>query len=72
MKRSDLIEFKSILDESATKEEIKSMIKDALDKFLREDGLRRKIREIGTDILDDFFKQMWNKKSFWKSGLKNG
>lgn len=72
MRREDLIELKKILYEEVTKNDVKVMINNALDDFLKEKDLRCKIREIGADIIDDFFKEMWHKKGFWKNTLKNG
>ena len=48
------------------------MITTALDNFLKERELRKRIRELSAEILEDFFRQMWQRKGFWQSGIKNG
>lgn len=62
----------SLISEELTKADIRSMIDSELDDFLKEQGLRKKIREICVDVLDDFFKEMWRKNGFWKNAVKNG
>lgn len=60
------------INEEITKAEIRSMIDGKLDDFLKDRELRRKIRELSADVLDDLFRELWQKKGFWKTGLKNG
>ena len=38
----------------------------------KERELRKKIREITSDVIDDLFRELWQKKGFWKNNLKNG
>ena len=63
--------LKKIIYEELTKQEVKSLINSRLDGFMRERELKKLIRDITVDVLDDFFRELWQKKSFWKSTLKN-
>lgn len=63
--------LKKIIYEELTKQEVKSLINSRLDGFMRERELKKLIRDITVDVLDDFFRELWQKKSFWKSPLKN-
>lgn len=60
------------LYEELSKSEVRTMINNSIDDLLRERELKKKIREICADVLDDFFKEMWHKKNFWKNSIKNG
>lgn len=63
--------LKRIIYEELTKQEVKSLINNRLDGFIKEREFKKIIREITIDVLDDFFRELWQKKSFWKSPLKN-
>ena len=63
---------RNLIREELSKSEVRSMITTALDNFLKERELRKRIRELSAEILEDFFRQMWQRKSFWQSGIKNG
>lgn len=64
--------LKGIIKEELTKMDVRGMIDNALDNFIKERELRKKIREITSDVLDDLFRELWQKKGFWKNNLKNG
>lgn len=64
--------IKNIIKEELTKSDVRSMIDSELEDFLKERNFKKMVREIAVDVIDDFFQQMWHKKGFWKSGLKNG
>lgn len=64
--------IKNIINEELTKSEVRSMIETELEDFLKKRQLKKIVREITVDVIDDFFQQMWHKKGFWKSGLQNG
>lgn len=62
--------IRHIIEEELSKTEVKSMINSRLDSFIKEKELKNKIREITINVFDDFFREMWQKKSFWKGSLK--
>ena len=63
---------RNLIREELSKSEVRGMITTALDNFLKERELRKRIRELSAEILEDFFRQMWQRKGFWQSGIKNG
>lgn len=64
--------IKNIIKEEITKSDVRSIIDSELEDFLKERNFKKMVREIAVDVIDDFFQQMWHKKGFWKSVLKNG
>ena len=48
------------------------MIDSKLDDFLNKRELKKMVRGVVTDVIDDFFREMWRKNGFWKTSLKNG
>lgn len=63
--------LKRIINEELSKSDVQSMINSKLDSFLRERELKKTIREVAVDVLDDFFKELWHKRGFWCNPLKN-
>ena len=52
--------------------DVRSTADSKIDDFLKSRQLRKKVREVAVEVLDDFFREMWRKKGFWQTGLKNG
>ena len=55
--------------EEINKTDVKSIVRDKLDDFLKEREFKKMVRSIAADVIEDFFQQMWLKNGFWKSGL---
>ena len=49
----------------------RSDVKSAFDSYMKEREFKNAVREIAADVLDDFFHEMWRKKSFWKNSIKH-
>lgn len=64
--------IKRIVNEELNKTDVQHIIDSELDDFLKERRFKQMVREITTDVMEDFFQQMWHKKGFWKNTLKNG
>lgn len=64
--------IKRIVNEELNKTDVRSIIDSELEDFLKERRFKKMVREITADVIDDFFQQMWHKKGFWKTTLKNG
>jgi uncharacterized membrane protein YheB (UPF0754 family) len=64
-------EIRKMLQEELTKQEVRSMIDDKLSEYLKDRELKKQIRNIAVDVIDDFFREMWRKNGFWKNPLKN-
>lgn len=60
-------EIKDFTEETKFKNKIKDMISD--DHKSRD--FERKMVELSKNVLVQLFKQMYNKRSFWASGLSN-
>lgn len=58
------------LNEEVTKTVVRDIIKDELEKFLKDREFENKVNNISTKNLDDFISQLYNKKSMWISSLK--
>lgn len=63
---------RKIVMEELSKSDVRAMIDSKMDDYLKEKAFRKKVREIASDVLDDFFKEMWHKKGFWKNTIRNG
>ena len=59
------------INEVLTNSEVRNIINSKLDDFIKEKEFEKRVREISSDALETFFKMMYNKRSFWKSEIKN-
>lgn len=64
--------MKSSINEELTRAEIRSMIDSMVSDYLKERDFEKKVKEITVDVVEKFFRTMYNKRNFWKSELKNG
>lgn len=64
-------EIREILKEELSKQEVRAMIDDKLSSYTRDRELKKQIRNIAVDVIDDFFHEMWRKNGFWKNAVKN-
>ena len=64
--------MKSRINEELTRAEIRSMIDSMVSDYLKERDFEKKVTEITVDVVEKFFRTMYNKRNFWKSELKNG
>lgn len=64
--------IRDLVIEELTKTEVRSMIDSKLDDFLNKRELKKMVRGVVADVMDDFFREMWRKNGFWKTSLKNG
>lgn len=60
------------LNEEITKSEIRSMINSEINDLLRQKELEKRVKEITADVMEKFFKMMYNRRNFWKGEVKNG
>lgn len=63
---------KRYIVEELTKSEVSSMIDDKLTTYLRKSQLKNEVRDIVADVMEKFFRTMFNKRGFWKNDVKNG
>ena len=53
-----------------TKSKINDIVDKKIDSFINDRRLKDKMREITIGVLEDFYNEMWHKRSFWSSQLK--
>ena len=64
-------QIRRIIREELTKQEVRNMIDSQLSSYSNGRDLKKAIRNVAVDIIDEFFHEMWRKNGFWKSSLKN-
>lgn len=64
--------IKKVINEELSTQEVKNIINNKLSSFIKEKEFEKKVKEITSDIFEHFFKNMYNKRGFWKNDLKNG
>lgn len=64
--------LRKIIKEELTKAEIRNLIDSKLETFLKEKELKDRIREITVDVIEDLYKELWQKRTLWKNSVKNG
>ena len=60
-------EIKDAMDDS----KFTKKIKDVMDSEHKSKDFEKKLVEVSKNVLIQLFKQMYNKRSFWASGLSN-
>lgn len=60
-----------IIKEELTKAEVNSMIDSKLSSYNSDKDLKKTIRAVAADVLDDLFHELWRKSGFWKAPIKN-
>ena len=64
-------EIRRMLREELSKQEVKNIVDDKLNSFIKEREFKKEVRNMAVEVLDDFFREMWRKNGFWKNPLKN-
>ena len=67
MRQSNL---SNILNEEMSKPEVVSLIKQKIGDNLNSKDFERKVKEISSSVMEEFFKILWKRKSFWKDSVK--
>lgn len=60
------------LIEEITKSEVRAIINSRIEDYIKEKEFEKRIREITSDVLEKYFRMMWNKRGFWKNELRHG
>ena len=63
-------EIRNILREELTKGEVRAMISSELDDFTKNEKLKKTIKNLTADVLEDFLDSLWRRKAFWKGTIK--
>lgn len=62
--------IRELVTEELTKPEVNSLINDKVESILRSNDFKRKVKEITADVLEDLYRTMYQRKSFWQSSIK--
>lgn len=65
-------EIREIVLEELSRSDVQSMIDKKITSMYDGSDFKKSVREIAVEVVDDFFKTMYNKRSFWKTSIKNG
>ena len=58
--------------EEISKSDVSSIINSKLNSYVKDAELEKKVKVIVTDVMEKFFKMMFNKRGFWKGEMRNG
>ena len=61
--------IKNIIKEELTKQDVNSMINDKLSVYIKKYEMTKAVKKIVSDVMEEFFKMMYNKRGFWKNNL---
>lgn len=60
------------INEEITKSEIRGIVNSMLNDFLKEKDFEKRVRDLTVDVMEKFYKLMYNRRNFWKGEIKNG
>lgn len=64
-------DIRQIIVEEMTKTEISSMIASKIGDNMNSRDFKKKVKEIAADVVNEIFKILWQRNSFWKSASTN-
>ena len=70
MEYISLNDLKNIIKEELNRSDVKSMINNRLSEYLKEKEFEDKIRDIVSDVFENYFKYMYTKRIMWKNDIK--
>lgn len=62
-------EVRKALKEELSKSDVRSMISSELNDFLKKQELKRQMKNIAADVVEEFLDNLWKRKSFWKGTI---
>ena len=60
-----------LINEELSKSEVASLIQSKIDSNMSSKDFEKKDKEISASVLDELFKILWQRNSFWKNSVKN-
>ena len=61
--------IKNIIIEELTIQDVNSMINDKLSVYIKKYEMTKEVKKIVSDVMEEFFKMLYNKRGFWKNNL---
>lgn len=62
--------MRKYINEDVTASEVRSIVNNKLDDFLKEREFEKRVNEISAKVLEKFITQLFNKRLMWTSSLK--
>lgn len=59
-----------IITEELSRSDVNSMIASKLDSNLSSNDFKKKVKEIAASVVEELFKTLWQKKTFWATDIK--
>lgn len=59
-----------LIVEELSKGEINSMINSKIEDFLQKQEFKKVVRTIIADVLEELYRALYQRKSFWQSAIK--
>lgn len=71
-KKQNILEKRliQIINEEMSKSDITSLIQSKLDTHLSSRDFEKKVKEITSSVINELFKVLWQRNSFWKDTIK--
>ena len=60
-----------LINEELSKSEVASLLQSKIDSNMSSKDFEKKVKEISASVLDELFKILWQRNSFWKNSVKN-
>lgn len=60
-----------LVNEEMSRSEISSLISSKIDSNMSSKNFEKKVKEISASVIDELFKILWQRNSFWKNSVKN-
>lgn len=59
-----------IINEEMSKSEITSLINSKIDSNMSSKDFEKKVKEITSSVINELFKILWQRNTFWKDSVK--
>lgn len=63
-------EIARLIIEEVTKTEVKDMINNGKSDMISSKEFKEKVKDISAKVIEELFKVMWTRKSFWLEPIK--
>ena len=60
-----------LVNEEMSRSEVTSLINSKINSNMSSKDFEKKVKEISASVLDELFKILWQRNSFWKNSVKN-
>lgn len=62
-------EVRNALREELSRGEVRAMINSELDDYTKNAKLKKAVKNIAADVLEEFLDSLWKRRSFWKGTI---